>query len=324
LEELRLVIQGLVDSFQTILWVVLLISVFLYIWAVVCTKEIGQNLEIYGDYKALSGGWDHEELFGTVGRSMYTLLQVMTLDGWSSRIARHVITNQPYMSLFFLVFLLFSTHGLLNIVVSVIVENTLSAAEKNADRVKLREERARKQELNSINEVFVLADIDGNGGLDQGEFLKAVENPEVQWRLRQLELPVSDAARLFEILDGNGRRSLSMKEFIAGCTKLKGCAQSKDLLAIQAQADTLAAKMEVLGEKLHESERMMDFLDEVSQRINRRFSSAVRGTRTKIALSKGGTEPVVATRRVRPGLQEEVDLAIGNRPALPAFPNLLN
>ena len=30
-------------------------------------------------------GWDHEELFGTVGRSMFTLMQVMTLDSWLSK-----------------------------------------------------------------------------------------------------------------------------------------------------------------------------------------------------------------------------------------------
>jgi voltage-gated sodium channel len=324
LEELRLVIQGLVDSFQTIAWVVILITVFLYICSVIVTKEIGKNVEVYGDYKALSGGWDHEELFGTVGRSMYTLLQVMTLDGWSSRVARHVITNQPFMSVFFLVFLLFSTHGLLNIVVSVIVEHTLSTAEKNEARMKVREERARKQELGSINEIFVLSDVDGSGGLDLEEFLSAVQNPEVQWRLRQLELPVGDAARLFDILDGEGTRSLSMKEFIAGCTKLKGIAQSKDLLAIQAQADTLARKMETLGDKLVEGERMMGALDEVTQRIKRRFSSAVRGTRQKLAHTKGGTEPVVLPKRTRPGAQEEIDLSIGNRPALPNFPNLLN
>ena len=38
-----------------------------------------------GTIASLSGGWDHEELFGTVGRSMFTLMQVMTLDSWLSK-----------------------------------------------------------------------------------------------------------------------------------------------------------------------------------------------------------------------------------------------
>merc|ERR550514_1091644 len=84
LEELRLVIQGMVDSLQTIAWVVVLVIMFLYICAIITTKLIGHNVEVYGKYRKLSGGWDHEEMFGTIGRSMYTPLQVMTLDSWSS------------------------------------------------------------------------------------------------------------------------------------------------------------------------------------------------------------------------------------------------
>jgi len=41
------------------------------------------------------------EHFGTMARSMYTLVQIMTLDMWSSKIVRHVLNNQSYMALFF-------------------------------------------------------------------------------------------------------------------------------------------------------------------------------------------------------------------------------
>merc|ERR1719259_1155475 len=117
LEELRLVVEGMQESAQTLLWTVLLTTVFIYICAVLLTKQIGHNTEVYGDYRKLSGGWDHEELFGTVGRSMYTLLQAMTLDSWASKIARHTIVNQWYMTAFWVIFLLVSTFGIMNIVV---------------------------------------------------------------------------------------------------------------------------------------------------------------------------------------------------------------
>ena len=70
---------------QTLFWTVVLLVVVLYIAAVILTQQIGHNVEIYGNYRKLSGGWDHEELFGTVGRSMFTLMQVMTLDSWLSK-----------------------------------------------------------------------------------------------------------------------------------------------------------------------------------------------------------------------------------------------
>lgn len=323
LEELHLVIKGLIESARTLAWTVLLITVFLYICAVFLTKQIGQNDEVYDDYRKLSGGWDYEEYFGTVGRSMWTLLQCMTLDSWSSRIARHVISRQWYMSVFFVVFLLLSTFGMLNIVVSVIVEQMLTASKKNAKRTAVREEKARRTELESIREIFLMSDADGNGELELEEFLDAVRNPEVQWRLRQLELPPTEAAKLFSVIDGDGSRTLTIEEFINGCTKLKGTAQSKDLLAIQNRAETLAKKMDTLADSLADGEQMMQVLDEVTTRIAQRFDYAVMGSRRKIAHSVGGSKPMVPPGREGPGGDRHVPLSIGNRPVLPQFPDIL-
>mmetsp|Transcript_51960 Transcript_51960/g.134394 ORF Transcript_51960/g.134394 Transcript_51960/m.134394 type:complete len:535 (+) Transcript_51960:44-1648(+) len=322
LEELRLVVQGLVESFQTIAWTVILATVFIYICAVLLTKQIGHNTDTYGTYRKLSGGWDHEEYFGTVGRSMYTLLQAMTLDSWSSKIARHTIANQWYMTAFWIFFLLVSTFGIMNIVVSVIVELMLTASQNNEKRLKLREDRTRRAELESIKEIFRSGDEDRSNSLDLDEFLKACKKPEVQMRMRQLELPLSDAAKLFGVIDEDGSRSLSFNEFITGCMKLKGPAQSKELLAIQAHADSLAKKMDILSESLADSERMMAALDEVTARISKRFDMAVLGSRRKIAHSVGGTSPMKPYPREGPG-GDEAPLSIGNRPALPLFPDLL-
>jgi len=321
LEELRLVIQGLQDSFQVLVWTCILTAVFIYICAILLTKQIGQNTEVYGDYKKLSGGWDHEELFGTVGRSMYTLLQAMTLDGWASKIARHTIVNQWYMVFFWILFLLTATFGIMNIVVSVIVELMLAASANNEKRARLREEKARKFELEKLQQIFIMSDDDGSGKLDLAEFMAAVKNPEIQFRMRQLDLPLSDAAKLFGAIDEDGSRTLTYKEFIAGCMKLKGPAQSKELLAIQAHADALAARMDRMAASLADSERMMSALDEVTARMSKRFDSALVSSRRKIAHSIGGSQPMQPLPRKRRGF-EQPPLSIGNRPALPPFPDL--
>jgi len=322
LKELRLVIKGLLGSLRMLFWVVLICFLFLYVSSVFMTTVVGHDVEKYGTYRKLSGGWDHEVFFGTILRSMYTLVQVMTLDGWSSTIARHVIVNQWYLSVFFIAFLLMTTYGLLNLVVSVIVEQILAASQSNENRVRVREERARRMELESIREIFFMCDTDSSGDLECSEFLSAVQDPEVQWKLRQLELPVDDALRLFQVIDGDGSRSLTLNEFIDGCTKLKGPARSKDLLAVQASADTLAKKMDNLGAELQECERMLAQMEEVSERMDRRFGPTMVCSRQKIASSVGGSAPVVPIKGPIPG-SHDTDLSIGNRPALPSFPNLL-
>lgn len=322
LEEFRLVIQGLLDSFRALAWTLALAIIFVYIWAVFLTRQIGHNMAVYGNYKKLSGGWDPEEFFGTVGRSMFTLFQCMTLDGWSSEVARHVVNNQVSMVLFFLPFLLLTTFGLLNVIVAILVETMLAAAATNNSKLRVRQETARIRELQSIRDIFLISDSDCNGTLDLNEFLLAVQKPEVQWRMRQLELPAADAAKLFGVIGNEGSRTLTLDEFIKGCTKLKGTAQSRDMLAVQAQADAVTRKMDMLGESMNEAERLMNALDEVSLRMSQRFDSVVDDARRKIALHVGGSKPMVPPKRDMPDTGK-APLSIGNRPALPLYPDLL-
>lgn len=324
LKELRLLVQGLNTSLSTIAWTSMLIFIVLYVSSALLTEQIGRNAEVYDDYRKMSGGWDHLEFFGTMGKSMYTLLQIATGDAWCSGIVRHVVANQWYMGLFFVMFLLIVNFGLLNVIISVIVEHMLAAAQKNSSQAKVREDKARLMELGFMEDIFHEAEKNHSGHIDLLSFLEATKNPKVQWELSQLQLPVGECAKLFMVIGGAGSRSLSMPEFIKGCSQLKGTAQSKDLLAIQAQADILHYKMDDLGEELMESELMIDLLDEISLRTLHRMEPAIEGHRRKIAHRVAGSAPMVPPKKeYRREGDDSMSFALGNRPELPQFPNLL-
>lgn len=321
LMDLKLLLQNMAHSAQTFLWCIVLLIVITYIFAVIVTQQIGQNVSTYGNYYKLSGGWDFEEKFGTVGRSFFTLMEVMTMDGWISEVLRHVIVNQWWMVLLFGFFLLITNFGVINVFVAVIVECTMSAATQNRKRAMQKQERAHRIELEGIRDIFYMCDMDGSNSVDRTEFMRALEVPEVRWKLRLLELPEEDVLKLFTVLDGSGFQRLSFDDFIQGCIKLKGFASSKDLLSVMAQADSLAAKMDSLETTLQQTERMMRHLDEVTKRITKRFGSAVIGSRKRLAHQAGGGTPVVPPSRKME--VEPVGLGDGNRPILPPFPDLL-
>jgi voltage-gated sodium channel len=85
--------------------IVLLLLVF-YVSAVMATK-LFQGTE--------------PEAFGDIGRSFYTLFQLMTLDGWSGEIVKPVLANHPFAMLFFMPFILFSAFVVLNLFIGVVV-----------------------------------------------------------------------------------------------------------------------------------------------------------------------------------------------------------
>merc|ERR1712094_90273 len=115
-----------------------------------------------------------------------------------------------------------------------------------------------------IREIFELADQDGSGELELEEFMESLQDPDVMWKMRAVELPVDEAAQLFSVIDGDGSRSLALNEFIDGCTKLKGPAMSKDLFALSALADALSNRMDELDVELYESEKMVASCEEIS------------------------------------------------------------
>jgi voltage-gated sodium channel len=66
------------------------------------------------------------EWFGTIGESMYSLFQVMTLESWSMGIVRPVMETYPSAWLFFVPFTLITTFAVLKLFVAIVVDGMQS------------------------------------------------------------------------------------------------------------------------------------------------------------------------------------------------------
>lgn len=69
------------------------------------------------------------EWFGSLSASLYTLFQIMTLESWSTGIARPVMELYPYAWLFFIPFILIATFTMLNLFIAIIVNAMQSYTE---------------------------------------------------------------------------------------------------------------------------------------------------------------------------------------------------
>jgi voltage-gated sodium channel len=70
--------------------------------------------------------------FGSLGRSLLTLFQMITLEGWSS-VMYSVLPKAPYAWLYFISFILLGTYFALGSVVGVLIGN-IKLAEQPEDR----------------------------------------------------------------------------------------------------------------------------------------------------------------------------------------------
>lgn len=104
------------------------------------------------------------EAFGDLGRSLYTLFQLMTLDGWSGEIVKPVLENHPFAMLFFLPFILFSAFVVLNLFIGVVVgamqdeaQDVVATAALSAqarEEALLNEMRALRGEVEALREAM--------------------------------------------------------------------------------------------------------------------------------------------------------------------------
>jgi len=104
--SMRRVVGALLSAIPGLSSIALVLLLVFYVFGVIATHLFGQHFP---------------EWFGHLGRSLYTLFQVMTLESWSMGISRPVMEEVPYAWAFFIVFILFATFTMLNLFIAIIV-----------------------------------------------------------------------------------------------------------------------------------------------------------------------------------------------------------
>jgi voltage-gated sodium channel len=104
--SMRRVVGALLAAIPGLGSIVLMLGVIYYVFAVIATNLFAA---------------DFPDWFGHIGRSLYTLFQVMTLESWSMGISRPVMESFPYAWAFFVPFILVATFTMLNLFIAIIV-----------------------------------------------------------------------------------------------------------------------------------------------------------------------------------------------------------
>jgi voltage-gated sodium channel len=131
--SLQRVVGGLIGALPGMTSILLLIALIFYVSAVMAVN-------LYGA--------EYPEQFGTLGRSLYTLFTVMTLEGWVNDVVNPIMEKHPYAWLFFIPFIVVTTFWVLNLFIGIIVNamqeehQDAAAAERKAERDMMHDEAA--------------------------------------------------------------------------------------------------------------------------------------------------------------------------------------
>lgn len=104
--QMRRVVAAFLHSIPGLAGVVAVMMVFFYTAGVLATVLFGPT---------------HPQWFGTLGGSLYSLFQIMTLESWSMGIVRPVMQVHPWAWAFFVPFIMIATFTILNLFIGIIV-----------------------------------------------------------------------------------------------------------------------------------------------------------------------------------------------------------
>eukprot|EP00929_Paragymnodinium_shiwhaense_P051377 TRINITY_DN25867_c0_g1_i1.p1 TRINITY_DN25867_c0_g1~~TRINITY_DN25867_c0_g1_i1.p1 ORF type:complete len:511 (+),score=113.60 TRINITY_DN25867_c0_g1_i1:165-1697(+) len=302
-QDMWSLMKGLTDSFETLFWTYVMIGCVLYFFAIIATYAIGREV----DLELIASGKEQlktcieeadkleseaekiakktlcqdtiealllpEEMadyyFGNVMKSMLTLFQIMTLDSWTS-IMRPLMVKQPWVAWFFVLFITVGAFVLMNLIVSVIVENAFETANQEQADLAQQLEAQRTEELEDLRRFFNAIDADESGMVSQEELHSALQDRHVRNKFRTLDMHPKDAYDLFDVLD-DGDGELDIGEFTLGLRRFQGEAKAKDIVRLQRELKILKLSTEDMSHSMVMAKgRMTDVrrqLRQVSQDI---------------------------------------------------------
>ncbi|CAK9024062.1 unnamed protein product [Durusdinium trenchii] len=162
-------VYGLLTCGQTILSTMALIIISLFVFACVAVELISKDTELS---KANEEVAEIVEVnFGSLGKTIMTLFQFVTLDSISA-IYFPLITAKPFLVLVFLPILVVVSIGLMNLVTAALVENAMANATAQAEEERNSLKKQLQIALPSLIDLFHELDEDGSGMLTEEELSK--------------------------------------------------------------------------------------------------------------------------------------------------------
>ncbi len=134
--QMRIIIGALIAVIPGIASVAMVLLLFFYVFAIMSTTLFGESFP---------------QWFGTLGESMYTLFQIMTLESWSMGIARPVMEAYPYAWIYFVIYILIVTFIMVNLFIGIIVDAIFTIKGADDEEHKTKEVESHVVELQRLH-----------------------------------------------------------------------------------------------------------------------------------------------------------------------------
>ncbi len=144
--SMRRVVSSLLAALPSMGSIIILLVLINYVFAVMATKLFGETFP---------------QFFGSIGASLFTLFQIMTLESWAMGVVRPVMEVHPYAWVLFMPYIIIVVFAVLNLFIGIVVDAMQQTAKQQSEKVievaeteyqaLLREITALRDDVRAIN-----------------------------------------------------------------------------------------------------------------------------------------------------------------------------
>ena len=239
--QIRLIVSGLLSSLKTLIWVFVFMIVIIYMCSIFTTTQLGSV----------------SDNFSTIPNSMLTLFQITTLDSWSDTIVRPLISDNPAMIAFFLVYIFITSYGLVNVVLGIVVENTVISANDKRARDMKEKEVMKQGAIGSLRDLLEKSTPSGMRSISKEDFHLYLKVPEIRQRWDILELTDAIESALFP----TGADSISIDDLVSLCAQFSLSSSPSGLADLLNDLDglkTAVLKAHDTSQELFQARRLLN------------------------------------------------------------------
>jgi len=239
-QELRLMTVSLASCLPSLMWAAVLMLMCMFLFGIFLLDGARDHV------RSLSA--DDEDLdffakyYGGVPQILFTL--ILSISGgmdWYDLLEPLLAASVLY-AIPFTLFVLFVMFGMLNILVGIFVQKSNELFHLDQELVMNEEMNQKSSYLNQIQELFKKIDTDLSNTLTWEELIANLQDERVMTYFALLQIDVSEAKGLFQLLDVNESGEVGIDEFIMGCMRLKGAAKSIDMATMMYENKKTAMK----------------------------------------------------------------------------------
>eukprot|EP00929_Paragymnodinium_shiwhaense_P044208 TRINITY_DN22690_c0_g1_i2.p1 TRINITY_DN22690_c0_g1~~TRINITY_DN22690_c0_g1_i2.p1 ORF type:complete len:302 (-),score=48.27 TRINITY_DN22690_c0_g1_i2:369-1274(-) len=205
-EELSKIIISLSSSLSSLSWVLALLGILTYFFSVLFTQL--SVLHVSPDDPQFD---DLMSFFGSIPTTAFTLFaSIFGGLGWDVPAKLLASTISPVACLLFFLFIASFQIAMMNIITGVFVDKAMRTGHE-------------VEEQNICNRVTDVFFKDGNKqSITWDAFEKKLQTADMESYLKAIDVSVSEAQNLFELLDTDNSRTVNCSELVNGLLRLRG------------------------------------------------------------------------------------------------------